>query len=115
MLDEWFSDHTRQELYELLQSRGVPCFPVYSVAELMAAPQYVERGVIVEQHHPIAGAIRQPGPSIRYSKTPWALRRPAPLFGEHTEEVLGEIAGLGAAEIAVASGQVFPSPAPVEG
>ena len=103
MVAEWLSQYTRQELYELLQSRGVPCFPVYSVGELVQAPQYVERQVIVEQHHPDAGTIRQPGPSIRYSATPWELRRPAPRLGEHNDEILGAL-GLTAAERAAATG-----------
>jgi crotonobetainyl-CoA:carnitine CoA-transferase CaiB-like acyl-CoA transferase len=90
MLIDWFQQFTRAELYTLFQSHGVPCFPVQSVAELLQAPQYRDRGVIVEQHHPVAGTIRQPGPSIRYSATPWELRRPAPLLGQHNAEVFAE-------------------------
>jgi CoA:oxalate CoA-transferase len=77
---------------------------VLSVAELLVAPQYVAREVIVEQHHPVAGAVRQPGPSIRYSATPWSLRTPAPLLGQHNDEVLGPLS-LGEPAIAEATGR----------
>ncbi len=102
-LADWFANYTRAELYPLLQSRGVPCFPVYSIAEMLQTPQYVDRGVIVEQHHPVAGTIRQPGASIRYSETPWQLRRPAPLLGQHNEEVLGPL-GIAGEEFVAATG-----------
>ncbi|MHB8573784.1 MAG: CaiB/BaiF CoA transferase family protein, partial [Dehalococcoidia bacterium] len=83
----WLSGYTRAELYPLLMARGIPCFPVQSTAEVVASPHYHARGTIVEQHHPLAGTIAQPGPSVRYSATPWQLRRPAPLLGQHNEEV----------------------------
>jgi crotonobetainyl-CoA:carnitine CoA-transferase CaiB-like acyl-CoA transferase len=47
----------------------------------------------VEQDHPVAGKIKQPGAAIRYSATPWQLRRPAPLLGQHNQEVLGDLLG----------------------
>ena len=115
MLAEWLKQYTRQELYGLLQGDGVPCFPVLSMGELVAAPQYVARGVIVEQDHPVAGTVRQPGASIRYSATPWALRRPAPRLGEHNEEVLGGLVGLDAKQQAEARGFRVGAAAKVEG
>jgi crotonobetainyl-CoA:carnitine CoA-transferase CaiB-like acyl-CoA transferase len=110
LLTEWFEQFTRQELYERLQNAGVPCFPVLSMAEMVVAPQYVARGVIVEQEHPAAGTIRQPGAPIRYSGTPWALRRPAPLLGQHNEEILSGELGLAAAEIRAATAAAVPEP-----
>jgi crotonobetainyl-CoA:carnitine CoA-transferase CaiB-like acyl-CoA transferase len=107
-LAEWFANYTRAELYPLLQSRGIPCFPVHSVAEMLEAPQYVDRGVIVDQHHPVAGTIRQPGASIRYSETPWRLRRPAPLLGEHNAEVFGPL-GITGEQFGSATGAPVPA------
>lgn len=89
-LIEWFNTKTRMELYEMLQPMGVPCFPVLTVGEMTQAPQFVARGVIVEQEHPVAGTIRQPGAPVRLSATPWAIRRPAPTLGQHNAELLGE-------------------------
>ena len=50
--------------------------------------------------HPVAGAIRMTAPPVRMSETPGAVRTPAPLLGEHTDEVLRERLGLGDEEIA---------------
>jgi crotonobetainyl-CoA:carnitine CoA-transferase CaiB-like acyl-CoA transferase len=88
LLGEWFSEHDRAELYQMLVSRGVPCFPVNTVDDVLRSPQLNARGFFVTQEHPEAGTITQPGPAIRLSQTPWCLRRPAPLLGQHNEEVL---------------------------
>ena len=93
LLIEWFMRHTRQELYRMLQASGVPCFPVNSIQEVVDSPQYAAREFFVEQEHPVAGRIKQPGPPVRYSKTPWRLRKAAPLLGEHNQEVLGGLLG----------------------
>jgi crotonobetainyl-CoA:carnitine CoA-transferase CaiB-like acyl-CoA transferase len=101
LLIEWFSGYTRAELFRALQSRGIPGFPVNTIGEVVQAPQFVARGFFVEQHHPVAGAVTQPGPAFRLSATPWRLRRPAPLLGEHNEAVLCERLGLSRAELAL--------------
>ena len=79
----WVKKFKRHELYELLQSRGIPCFPVQSVDEIVGSAHYRERGFFVEQKggSPNGGMI-QPGPSVRFSETPWELRRPAPEPGQ---------------------------------
>ena len=93
LLIEWFMRHTRQELYRMLQASGVSCFPINSIQEVVDSPQYAAREFFVEQEHPVAGRIKQPGPPVRYSKTPWRLRKAAPLLGEHNQEVLGGLMG----------------------
>jgi crotonobetainyl-CoA:carnitine CoA-transferase CaiB-like acyl-CoA transferase len=58
------------------------------------------RGSLVEVVHPRAGKVRVPGPAARLSDTPAAVRTASPLMGQHTEEVLGDMLGLNADEIA---------------
>ena len=74
----WVKGFKRHELYELLQSRGIPCFPVQSVDEIVESAHYRERGFFVSQN----GEVVQPGPTIRFSNTPWELRRPAPSLAQ---------------------------------
>ena len=93
LVSEWLMQYTRAELYRMLQASGVPCFPVNSIQEVVDSPQYAAREFIVEQEHPVAGLVKQPGPAVRYSKTPWCLRKPAPLLGEHNQEILGSLKG----------------------
>jgi crotonobetainyl-CoA:carnitine CoA-transferase CaiB-like acyl-CoA transferase len=89
LLGEWFGGYTRAELYRMLVERGIPCFPLNTVADLVRSPHYQAREFFVVQQHPIAGDVTQPGPAVRYSATPWQLRRPAPLLGQHNDEVFG--------------------------
>ena len=58
------------------------------------------RGALVECEHPVAGVVRSAAPPVRLSETPGAVRSPAPLLGEHTEQVLRERLGMTQAEIA---------------
>jgi crotonobetainyl-CoA:carnitine CoA-transferase CaiB-like acyl-CoA transferase len=82
-----------------LDAAGVPAGPVLSIAEVLEHPQVVAREMVVETRHPKAGATRAIGCPVKFSDTPAEIRRPAPLFGQHTREVLTE-AGLDDAEIA---------------
>ena len=83
---EWTKNKTRRELYRSLQSKSVPCFPVQTVDEIVSSDHYDSRGFFVNQHHPVAGSVKQPGPAVRLFNTPWSLRSHAPLLGERGEE-----------------------------
>jgi crotonobetainyl-CoA:carnitine CoA-transferase CaiB-like acyl-CoA transferase len=80
------------------EDAGLPAGPVLSITEMHADPQAQAREMIVETQHPKAGPTKAIGLPIKLSQTPGGIRRPAPLFGQHTREVLGE-AGYSAAEI----------------
>ena len=72
---------------------------VYDVEEMVRDPQINHRGMIVEVEHPIHGRVKQFGIAIKLSDTPGAVRRAAPLAGEHTDDVLKDL-GMSAADIA---------------
>ena len=92
LVHEWTRQRTKREVYELTLESGIACFPVNSMQDMLEAPQYVYRDYLVETEHPVAGKFVQPGAPVRYSETEWAIRRPAPLLGEHNSEVLcGEL------------------------
>ena len=75
---------------EVLDREDVPCAPVLSRDEIHLHPQVRANGILVESEHPVAGAMRQPRPPEEMDDTPSAIRRPAPLLGQHSEEVLAE-------------------------
>jgi crotonobetainyl-CoA:carnitine CoA-transferase CaiB-like acyl-CoA transferase len=87
------------ELVEALLAAGVPCGPIHDYADVVADRHTLARAMVVELEHPVEGTVRALGMPLKLSDTPGEIRRPAPLLGEHTEEVLRE-AGLAAGEIA---------------
>jgi CoA:oxalate CoA-transferase len=66
----------------------------------VAHPQVRARGAIVACTHPVAGTFETVGPPVRLSDTPGSIRLPAPLLGEHTDQVLRERLGMSDEEIA---------------
>jgi len=74
-----------------LEAHQVPAAPVLRREQVLDDPQVAANRLIVESEHPHAGPMREPRPAARFDETPAAIRRPAPLLGEHTDEVLAEI------------------------
>jgi CoA:oxalate CoA-transferase len=86
-VEEWAAGQSAEELYRRAQEAGVPVGPVRSVADVMAWEQARQRGFFAEIEHPEAGRLEYPTASYGFSETPWRAERPAPLLGEHNEEV----------------------------
>ncbi len=82
-----------------LVEAGVPCGPIHDYRQVFEDPHTQAREMEVQLEHPVEGTIRALGIPVKLSDTPGSIRRPAPLLGEHTAEVLRE-AGLSDAEIA---------------
>ena len=90
---EWTMSHTGEEIARLAQERGVPCFPAYTVGQMMESPHVIERGFLHEFTSPEGQSFKLPGHPIRMSATPWRSFRPAPRLGQHTAEVLSDWLG----------------------
>jgi formyl-CoA transferase/CoA:oxalate CoA-transferase len=95
-----FLTRTFEEWEAILVPAGIPMGAINTIDRVVAHPQVAARGVLVESDHPVAGRVRSVGPPVRMSDTPGRVRAPAPLLGEHTEEVLSSRLGLTSAEIA---------------
>ncbi len=92
-LGSWFADRDQKEALAALRSAGVEAEPVVHAYDVDHDAQMNARSFWEEVTHPVVGPTRFPGWPMRFSTRsgPW-YRRPAPLLGEHTVEVL---AGLG--------------------
>ncbi|MBI4498558.1 MAG: CoA transferase [Chloroflexi bacterium] len=83
----WLLERTRQEVFAACQAGGVMMGPILNVGEVHQDPQMLARRYFVEIDHPAAGTLTYPGAPFMMTETPWRLRRPAPLLGQHNEEV----------------------------
>jgi crotonobetainyl-CoA:carnitine CoA-transferase CaiB-like acyl-CoA transferase len=90
---------TRRDWLEALEAAKVPCGPINDLAEVFGDPQVVEREMTVTMPHPLADSVRLVASPMKFSATPVQYRRPPPLLGEHTVDVLREL-GLEDVELA---------------
>ena len=89
-LQEVFLTKAYEEWETILMKGGVPVGAINTMDRVMEHPQVVARGALVECDHPVAGKVRVVGPPARLSETPADVRLPAPLLGQHTDQVLRE-------------------------
>jgi len=74
-----------------LDAAGVPAAPVARIDDVLADPQTLARGMVVEQHHPTLGKIKLPNLPFRFSDADTSPRGPAPLLGQHNREIAAEL------------------------
>ncbi|MCE2486703.1 MAG: CoA transferase [Desulfurellaceae bacterium] len=107
MTAEVMKTRTSAEWLARLDAEQVPCAPALSRQDMLTNEQIVANRLIVESEHPHVGRTRMTRPAARFAETPAELRLPAPMLGEHTEQVLTEI-GLSSAQIVdLRAGGVF--------
>lgn len=96
----WTSHWHPFEAFAQLQAAGVPAGVVENGRDLLERDRHLaEREYFVTVDHPEIGALRLPGPAFRLDGKPAPNRRPPPLLGQHTEEVLRDSLGLTEEEI----------------
>jgi crotonobetainyl-CoA:carnitine CoA-transferase CaiB-like acyl-CoA transferase len=91
-MQEYIGRYTTAEWLERLDAADVPCAPVLRRSEIIHNEQVVARSLITEFEQPSVGRVRQPKPAARFEISKTAIKGPAPRIGEHTREVLRELA-----------------------
>jgi benzylsuccinate CoA-transferase BbsF subunit len=89
----WTSTRDRWDATRVLQAAGVAAFPSMGNKDLAEDPHLAERGYLVQLDHPEVGKRIHAGIPWKMSGTPCAVRKPAPLRGADTEEVLKSLLG----------------------
>ena len=98
VLEGWTRSRKKHDVMQAFAGRGIVCGAVLDTGEVLADPHLRERGTIYDLDHPTRGRFSAIGSPLRLSESPPTPRR-APLYGEHTEEVLGQLAGYTAEDI----------------
>ncbi|ULX54081.1 formyl-CoA transferase [Cupriavidus taiwanensis] len=75
---------------EELKKIGVPCSPIQTLDQALEHPQVQARQLIVKTEHPVLGTVSNIGLPVRFRRQARQASRPAPLLGEHTDEILHE-------------------------
>ena len=106
LLVERMATGARDYWLAALEGVGVPAGPINTLDQVYEDPQVLARGMKRELPHPVAGTVPMAASPLKFSGSPVQYRRPPPMLGEHTAQVLAEKLGLSAEEIqALAQGQ----------
>jgi crotonobetainyl-CoA:carnitine CoA-transferase CaiB-like acyl-CoA transferase len=85
-----FRTKPAQYWLDALDGKGVPCGPVYDMLQALADPQTAAREMVVEVDHATLGPVKTLGLPVKFSQTPGKVQTGAPLYGEHTRDILAE-------------------------
>lgn len=95
LIEGLFRQRTSAEWIAALEHAGVPCGPINTIAEVFANPQVQSRSMRIDVPHNGSGQIPLVGSPMKFTRTPLNDRQPPPQLGEHNDEVLTGILGLG--------------------
>lgn len=100
ILSAEFEKRTTKEWSDIFDEAGIPYSPVNTMKDICEDPHIRHRNMIVEIDQPGIGPMKIAGSPFRLSETPGEVFSPAPMLGEHTEEVLRDILGYSPEDIA---------------
>lgn len=90
IISEFSAKFSKLEFAREAQKRHIPTSPVMTIDDLVVDEHLKAREFFVGVDHPVAGRYESPSGPFRMGESPWRVYRPAPLLGQHTEEVAAE-------------------------
>lgn len=88
-MQPWLMARTRKEILKEATDWRIPASSVSTLEDIGKSEHHQDRGYFAEVEHPVIGKITQPGAPFRMSETPWRIKTPAPLLGQHNDEIIG--------------------------
>jgi crotonobetainyl-CoA:carnitine CoA-transferase CaiB-like acyl-CoA transferase len=98
-LAPWLMAYTKEEIFAICRQHQIPGAPINDIDEVVHSNHLKARGYFVEVERREVGTLRYPGAPVMFSKTPWSVRMPAPLLGEHNKLIYCERLGYSRAEL----------------
>jgi formyl-CoA transferase len=98
-IEQWTMTKTKFEAMEELNQHDIPCGPILSMKEIAEDQSLRKTGTVVEVDHPTRGKYLSVGNPIKLSDSISEVKR-SPLLGEHTDEILSQVIGFSADEVA---------------
>ncbi len=92
-ITEWTLQHSGKEIGDLAMAHGIPCFPAYSIGQVVNSEQAKTRRYFQSYKASNGRVVQLPGYPVRMNETPWSRRHTAPKLGEHTAQILGHRLG----------------------
>ena len=99
LIENWTASRDKWQVTELLQEVGVPAMPSLDAQELELDPHLNDRGFIERLEHPLIGKMAHTGIPWLLSAGGNGVRTPAPMLGQHTDEILSSLLQLSPPEI----------------
>lgn len=101
LVEAWTVTKPVKEIVDALLAAGIPAAPINNIEQVVSDPHIAgAREMFVEVEHPKAGKMKITGSHIKLSETKPCIKAPAPLLGQHNDEVYKDFLGLSADEIA---------------
>jgi crotonobetainyl-CoA:carnitine CoA-transferase CaiB-like acyl-CoA transferase len=91
LLEQHLKRFTSSDVVARLQAAGVPCGPIWSVAQTMESEFVTARGVTTELEHPELGTVRLTTPPFEFDGARLEVRKPPPTLNQHEQEILAEL------------------------
>ncbi len=92
-INAWFREQTKAGASGKLLAAGLPVGPVQTAQEVFDDPHVAARRLMIDVPDPVLGTVKLVGPVAKLSGDTEPIARPAPLLGQHTDEILGELLG----------------------
>ncbi len=88
----WLAEHTKREIWAAAREARVLCGPLFDVSEIKVDAHFRDRGFWTTVNHKALGDVEIPGRPFTMPKSPWSIRRPAPLLNEHGPAIRAAVA-----------------------
>lgn len=99
IIEKWTRERTLDDIVEILLDAGVPAAPINTIDRVATDPHIAgAREMFVDLEHPKAGKMKVTGNQLKFTNQKVVIDRPAPILGQHTEEILEELLGVSRGE-----------------